>query len=229
MKYKLSFDIELRENPYKGLYIALEGIDGSGKTTQAERLEKHFSQKGRDVVLTREPRKEGLIGDLVQKVLHEEMDFPSLALQYLFSTDRALNHLQVVEPALKDGKVVISDRSFWSAIPYGILDRTLEDESGYKEGEILLVSQSILSMYHRFIKPDFTFFLRTSPDEAMQRLSGKKESIELYETREKLTKIANWYEWEVKKFKKEFIIVDGEGGVEQVLSDILNKLPKQVR
>ena len=89
MKYHIEFDIELRENPYKGLYIALEGVDGSGKTTQAKLLSDHFKKLGREVVLTREPRKTGLIGDLVQKILTGEKKIPSVALQYLFSADRS--------------------------------------------------------------------------------------------------------------------------------------------
>ena len=62
MKYHVEFDIAFKRNSYKGLYIALEGIDGSGKSSQVKRLGSYFTKKGSKVVATREPRKkEGLI------------------------------------------------------------------------------------------------------------------------------------------------------------------------
>ena len=85
MKYPVNFEIELKKNAYDGLYIALEGIDGSGKTTQVEHLAEYFRKQGREVVTTREPRKVGFIGDLVHKVLLGEVKLPATSLQYLFS------------------------------------------------------------------------------------------------------------------------------------------------
>jgi dTMP kinase len=171
MKYHIEFDLELKKNPYKGLYVALEGTEASGKTTQAERLKEYFESKGKQVVTTREPRKEGIIGDIVHQVLKGELKMDSLAFQYLFSTDRVLNHREVVVPALESGKVVISDRSFWSAIVYGVLDKT---EGEYKKETIdqLLVAQSILSFYHQFIVPDYTFFLKIPLNLSIEILRG---------------------------------------------------------
>ncbi len=222
MKYHVEFDIDLKRNPYKGVYIALEGIDGSGKTTQTEKLADYFRGKGKSVVQTREPRKEGLIGNIVQKVLTGKIKMPSVALQYLFSTDRVLHHNDVIIPALKAGKIVVSDRCFWSAIVYGILDRT-----GNYDSEIhsfLYISQSILSMYHQFIVPDFTFALSVSLETALKRISKKDDEKEIYEDREKLRKVIEGYGWLAKKFAKEIITIDGEKNVEEVTREIIKKL-----
>ena len=81
MRYHLEFDIDLRRNEEKGLYIALEGIDGSGKTTQAELLTKYFEGKGKEVIRTREPRKEGIIGDLIHEVLKGQKKIPNKAIR----------------------------------------------------------------------------------------------------------------------------------------------------
>lgn len=223
MKYNVDFDIDLKRNPYKGLYIALEGIDGSGKTTQTEELAKYFESKGRQVVRTREPRKEGLIGDIVQKVLTGKVKMSSVALQYLFSTDRVLHHEEVIIPGLKAGKVVISDRCFWSAIVYGILDR-MQANYDYKMADVLLISQSILSMYHQFIVPDCTFYLKVSLQTALSRISGKDDAKEIYEDHDKLKKVIDGYDWLSKKFEKEITVVDGEGNVEEVTREIVKKL-----
>lgn len=123
MKYHIEFDIDFKRNASKGLYIALEGIDGSGKTTQAEKLVATLQSQGREVVRTREPRKDvGLIGKLIQEILHGQTTVSPVAFQYLFSADRQMHHQELILPALEAGKVVVSDRCFWSAIPYGILD-----------------------------------------------------------------------------------------------------------
>ena len=227
MKYHVSFDLELRRNPYKGLYIAVEGIDGSGKTTQVKEISSYFRKNKKEAEQTREPRKEGIIGNIVQRVLTGKLKMPSVALQYLFSTDRVLHHNDVIIPALKSGKIVVSDRCFWSAIPYGILDRMKdkkEEKYSFDMGEVILVGQSILSMYHQFTVPDYTFFLNVSVDTGIKRIEKKTEKKELYEKRDQLEMINLGYKWLVKKFPKEITVIDGEKGKEEVTKEIIKKL-----
>lgn len=223
MKYHVEFDIDFRRNPYKGVYIALEGIDGSGKTTQVESLAQYFIDQGREVIRTREPRKEeGVIGDLIQKILLGKTKIPPVAFQYLFSADREIHHEELVIPSLKQGKVVISDRCFWSAIPYGLLDRKSElDENTI---EYVLVAQSVLSMYHQFIVPDYTFYLDIPLDTAMQRIDKTNEVREIYEDKEKLEKTIKGYQWLLREFPKEFIVVDAMKPVEAVTEEIIKKV-----
>lgn len=246
MKYHVEFDIGFKKNPYKGIYIALEGIDGSGKTTQVGKLAQYLRSKGKSVVAAREPRKKGIIGDIVQRILTGKIKMSSVALQYLFSTDRVLHHEEVIVPALRSGKVVISDRCFWSAIVYGILDRTggkynyksstfsynvdnsLNGQNYQKvldkEAEFLLIAHSILSMYHQFIVPDYTFYLKTSLNTAFSRIGKKDDVKEIYEDREKLKKVIEGYEWLAKKFAKEIITIDGEEKVEEVTKNIIGRI-----
>lgn len=227
MKYHIDFDIALRRNTYGGLYIALEGIDGSGKTTQVEKLAVYFEKQGKEVIKTREPRNDGLVGGLVRKILSEQIKVPSVALQYLFSADRAIHHAEIVIPALKDGKVVISDRCFWSAIPYGIMDTIMDKKSGkydFQTGEIILVAQSILSLYHQFTTPDKTFYLDVSIDTGMQRLSQEGKTTEIYERKDKLEKILSGYKWLVDKFATEIVVVNAEQPVEKVTEEIISKV-----
>ena len=116
---------------------------------------------------------------------------------------------------------MISDRVFCSAVAYGIFDRTGLDYQK-DEGEILLVSQGILSMYHGFIAPDYTFFLDVSVETAMKRLSKLDREKEIYEKKEKLEKIALGYKWLVEKFPKEIVIMDGEQPVEEITKEIIS-------
>lgn len=225
MKYHVEFDIDLRRNPYKGLYIALEGIDGSGKTTQVEKLVQYFKDQGREVVKTREPRKQdGIVGELIQKILHGKTKIPPVAFQYLFTADREMHHEELVIPSLKAGKVVISDRCFWSAIPYGLLDRKSElDENTI---EYMLAAQSILSMYHQFVVPDYAFYLDISLDTAMQRIDKTNEMKEIYEDGAKLEKTIKGYQWLLREFPKEFILVDATKTVEEVTGEIVKEIQR---
>lgn len=220
MKHHVSFDLELKKNPYTGVYIAIEGIDGSGKTTQVEKLVRHFEELGENVVQTREPRNDGIVGSLIRKILSGELKVPSTALQYLYSADRAIHQEEIIIPSLKEGKVVISDRCFWSAIPYGILDRG--EDYDINDAQLLLVSQGILSMYYRFIVPDKTFYLQISLETAMKRISeGAKE---IYEEKGKLGKVVKGYEWLLGRFPEEITVVDGEKNVEEVTGEIVKSL-----
>ena len=223
MKYPVNFEIELRKNTFGGLYIALEGIDGCGKTTQLDKLSEYFKKQGHEVVVTREPRKSGIIGDLVQKVLIGEEKLPSVSLQYLFSADRAANHHDVVLPSLKAGKVVITDRCFWSAIVYGILDRTGGDYDK-SDADLLLMTQSILSMYHQFTVPDFTFYLKIPLDESLKRLKGKKDAKEIYEEDDKIAKVLTGYEYLKSRFENEITVINGNQPIEKVTEEMINKI-----
>ncbi|MDO8269757.1 MAG: dTMP kinase [Candidatus Levybacteria bacterium] len=226
MKYPVNFDIELKRNEFPGLYIAIEGIDGCGKTTQAALLAEYFKSQGKEVVVTREPRKVGLVGDLVHKVLVGKEKIPTVAIQYLFSADRSIHHEELVLPSLVAGKVVISDRCFWSAIVYGILDRTggVYDKS---DADLLLISQSILSMYHQFTVPDYSFYLKISVEESLKRLAAKKDEKEIYEEEDKVAKVHTGYDYLKDRFSDEITVVDGEGSIEDITKRLIAMTQKK--
>lgn len=225
--YPISFELDFKRNPYKGLYIALEGIDGSGKTTQGERLASYFTKKGKSVVRTQEPRKtEGIVGRIINEILQARTEVPPVALQHLFTADRVLHYEEIIIPALEEGEVVISDRCFWSAIPYGILDRMVAEDGGYnyEMGKVILAAQGILSMYHQFMVPDHTFYLNVPVDTGLHRKGDTDAKKEIYETKEKLDKIVLGYKWLAKEFPKEIVTIDGTKSVDEVTKDILSYL-----
>ena len=117
MKRRVEFDIEFRVNPYKGMFIALEGIDGSGKSTQASRLKKTLEKKGKKAEI-RHPF-EGEIGKFVRTILAGKSKVTPIALQYLISANRAVQQEEIVS-SLSKGTTVIIDRYYWSAVAYGM-------------------------------------------------------------------------------------------------------------
>lgn len=101
----------------EGTFIAFEGGDGAGKSTQVRRLARAFEEAGREVVITRQPGGTVLGGALRDLVLHGDEVTPR-AEALIFAADKAQHVEEVVLPALEDGAVVITDRYTDSAIAY---------------------------------------------------------------------------------------------------------------
>jgi dTMP kinase len=219
MKFHVSFDLSFVTNSYNGKYYALEGIDGSGKTTQVEKLATYFRKRGQDVIVTKEPT-DGVIGQLIKKIVRKKLTVPSMSLQYLFSADRAVHLEKEVIPALKMGKIVISDRSFWSAVAYGITDLSLHEG----ERERLLLAYNVLAMYSGYLIADKTFVINVPHALAMKRVKKRKQTITLYENEERLEKVQEEYIWMAKKFSNFLYLIDGTKSKEDVFAEIRNQL-----
>lgn len=111
----------------RDMFITLEGVEGSGKSTQAELLKEFLQKQGRKVTLTREPGW-GSLGRLIRRLLLEEKDLElhPLAELYLFCADRTQHVRDFVLPKLKEGGIVICDRFTDSTIAYQGYGRRLE-------------------------------------------------------------------------------------------------------
>lgn len=218
MVYHVSFDIELRKHNYPGKFIVIEGIDGSGKTTQVEKVVESLKAQGKDVVVTKEPT-DGEVGQLIRKMLSGKVEFTPVAFQYLFAADRVM-HMEEVEELLKQGKFVVSDRYFWSAIAYGMADKEGMDYENSKE--VSLVAQGILSIYHQFLLPDYTFYLEIPVDVSLSRLGAMDKEKEIYEKKENLEKIYAGYEWLVEKFGDEIMVIEGTQDVQDITENIVD-------
>jgi len=178
-----------------GKFIVIEGLDGSGKTTQVNYLASALKEKGRKVVVTFEPTA-GKIGQLIDYYLKKKAALPPAALQLLFVADR-LNHVQLlIEPALKMGKMVISDRFSWSTVAYGSIGG--------------LDSHWLLSLHRYCLIPDLFIFLKVRPEVCLERIGKRGEIKELFEKKEKLRCAEATYDFLIKNFTKKTIVVDGE-------------------
>lgn len=203
--FHIEYDLSFTRNTYGGYYFAFEGIDGSGKTTQSQLLVEYFQKQGKEVLFTKEPT-DGEIGNLIHKILNKGLKVPPLSLQYLFCADRAIHIEEVVIPALKKGTVVISDRSLWSSVAYGITDLGLPEG----ERERLLVTYNLLSLYGGYLIPDKTFLLYLPPQVAVDRIEDRGHGKSIYEKEEKLKTIEKAYEILAKKFPDYIVPVEGD-------------------
>ena len=220
MSYKISLNLDFKRNPYSGRLIAFEGLDASGKTTQVKKLKKNLEKLGKKVFLTKNPTRKGPIGRLIHNVLQGKIKIPLISFQYLYSADRQVQQLEIIEH-LKNGDIVITDRYFWSSVAYGISDRDSTDYTNTED--FLLISQSLLSMYYQFIIPDLTFYLDIPPKTALERLSKMQKRKEIYENSSKLEKIKKGYEFTNKMFSKEITVIDAEKPINSIAKEIFAK------
>jgi dTMP kinase len=184
-------------------FIVFEGLDGSGLTTQAGLLRNYFLGKGYEVLLTKEPT-DGLIGGLIRSCLRKEWATSSLTLQILYAADRSHHIKTEIEPALKSGKVVISDRYILSSLAYGSMNIDL---------------QILKNLNETFPKPDLTIFIDNPPEVCMERIKKSRHHIELFEEQKKLEKIRENYHKLKAHFPNTYII-DGSEPVREVFSKI---------
>jgi len=143
-----------------GLFITIEGLDGSGKTTQIQGIKAYFEKKNIEPVMLREPGGTK-IGEKIRHILldakNTEMD--SVAEMLLYAASRAQNVAEKVLPALEAGNVVICDRFIDSSVVYQGYGRELDVEEVY--------NVNLAAVRHRL--PDVTIFLDKNPEASLKR------------------------------------------------------------
>ena len=151
----------------RGLFISFEGIDGAGKSTHIERVAALFRQAGRAVVLTREPGGTHLSEKLRELVLHEPMDALTEAL--LMFAARREHLVQVIEPALARGDVVLCDRFTDATFAYQGGGRGFDWQVlGQLEAMVQTTAQGVLR------QPDLTVWFDLDPQIAAERLASAR-------------------------------------------------------
>jgi dTMP kinase len=149
------------------MFITFEGPEGSGKTTQIALLHETLAQQGYSVVTTREPGGTP-IGEQIRTVLqhHDNAALVPEAEILLFSASRAQLVAEVVNPALKRGHIVLSDRFVDSTFAY----------QGYGHGLNMHVLQTVTTFVTDGLMPDVTFYLAISPEEGLKRRQDDPKS-----------------------------------------------------
>ena len=148
-----------------GSLLAIEGIDGAGKTTQAARLAQALTERGYDVLATREPGGT-YIGDRIRTLLKDAVHrsrMDSLTSLLLFNAARRQWLHEVVHPALAEGKVVVTDRSYFSTLAY----------QGYGERLRLELVSSLCHEVMGTTHIDKVFLLDIPCEEMKRRLSAR--------------------------------------------------------
>jgi dTMP kinase len=139
-------------------YVALEGVDGSGKSTVGRVLLEALDRRGTEAILVREPGGTA-VGEAVRSLLLDSDSLDDWAEVFLFAAQRAELARDVIRPALEAGTWVISDRSYYSSIAYQGRAR------GLGEAKIRSINETGLDG----VTPDFVFVLDVDPEVALSR------------------------------------------------------------
>lgn len=198
----------------ESFFIVIEGIDGAGKTSIAERLLQVLRQThGDDVLLTQEPHDKSLVGAEIRQALKREFPLSPLELAQAFSLNRS-NHLKTcIEPHLKgDGRIVICDRYVLSSLVYqSRADIDMED---------------VYRMNRRARVPDLTIVLQVCAVEAYRRMDRRKATLELFEN-DLPTRLQKYQEGIALLRGKRHAIVEVDGNGE--IADVFKRVVEAVK
>ncbi len=205
----------------KGLFISIEGPDGSGKSTQIENIRKFFADKNIEIVFTREPGGTP-IGERIREIIldnsFKEMDYMTEAM--LYAASRAQHVAQIIRPALEAGKVVVCDRFVDSSIAY----------QGY--GRHLGEAVEVINSYAvKECMPDVTFLLKVDPNVGKTRIKANRETEDRLE-HEKMAfhrEVFEGYLELEKQYPGRIVGIDASMGIEEIRDEIYRKLEEIIK
>jgi dTMP kinase len=194
----------------RGLFIVLDGTEGCGKSTQAKLLEQRLTSAGRQVLLVRDPGTTR-IGEQIRSILldpqHREMSMRAEMLLYMAA--RAQMMAEVIEPALADGKVVVSDRFVSSTLAYQL-------------GGDGLTAQEIRDIADVAIKgrwPDVTLLLDMPAQKSLARVQRAKDRIE-QRPMAYHEQVRKNYLGQAQIEPDRYLVIDADRSVAQVAADV---------
>jgi dTMP kinase len=198
----------------KGVFIAFEGIDGSGKSTQAELLVRRMVEDGVSAVLTREHTLNGAAGRMIERVVTKQEVLHPRALQYSFVADRIDHSEGMIKPAMEKGQVVVSDRYYWSTVAYGA--------AAWDRDKLLKLNQEA-----GLEEPDLWVLVDIDPRVAMVRMSNGRSSLTIFEKEDKLRSVRQVYSDLAARFEERTLVVDGDGEVGKINDLIYREIAKR--
>ncbi|NPB08592.1 MAG: dTMP kinase [Aquificae bacterium] len=189
------------------MLIAFEGIDGSGKSTQARKLYEYLKERGFRVYLHREPGGTPVGERLREIILSEDLDERTELL--LFEASRSCLVFERILPELSEGAIVILDRFTLSTLAY----------QGYGRGIEVGIIEILNSFATRGLEPDVVILLDLPVEEALRRLSGRTR----FEDREFLERVRRGF-LELAEEEERVYVVDARGSEEEVFRRVLGVL-----
>jgi dTMP kinase len=208
----------MRRGRQKGIFITFEGIDGSGKTTQAERLADFLASQGRGVVLTREPGGTE-VSEKIRAILLDGANHRMawLTEMFLYMASRAQHTEEIIKPALDKETIVISDRYMDATVAY----------QGYGRGLDTKVIRTLNAVATSDLIPDVTILVDAAPELCQERMAAMEKTADRMEGAgdEFQHRVREGYLEMATREPDRFRIVDGSKSIselEKEVQDILH-------
>jgi len=200
----------------KGIFIAFEGIDGSGKSTQVKLLTNKLKENGHKVYSTFEPT-DSPIGSIIRNVFNHRIIADNRTIAGLFVADRLdhlLNETNGILKKIEDGYIVITDRYYFSSYAYHGVHMPMD----------WVINSN--SMSSDLLKPTINIYVDICPDESMSRITKDRSLIELYENKEYLKEVREKYFEAFEKLKEQenISIIDGNRKPEIISDEIWSQV-----
>ncbi len=196
----------------RGKFIAVEGIDGSGKSTQVAELCSRLKAEGHKIYPTFEPTN-GPIGSLIRQMFSTRITADDKTIAALFVADR-LDHLQNpvngVLKKLEEGFTVITDRYYFSSYAYHGAHMPLD----------WVIQSNALSA--ELLRPDLNIFIDIPPQVGFDRVHANRADVEIYETLENIKKVYATYQkaFDLLNDVEKIVSIDGNRSMEEVAGDL---------
>lgn len=200
-----------------GKLIVIEGLDGTGKTTQAARLHERMNREGLPTVLSAEPTN-GEIGKLIRRAISPEGVYPPSVLAALFLADRIDHNTHPetgIQRTLAAGRSMISDRYYYSSMAYQGMDIGFER----------VMRQNLDCPDIR--TPDLCIFLDMSPHKCMERICATRDctTFDVFENQETLTRVREAFHHVLDALRgtQNIVILDADAPLDEISSKIFQK------
>ena len=202
----------------RGIFITMEGPDGSGKSIQIELLRGYLEEKGYDVIITREPGGTVISEAIREIILNKDFtEMSSMTELMLYASARAQLVSEVIGPAIDSGKAVISDRFVDSSVVYQGIARGLGVDTVYE------VNSYAIQGY----MPDITFLLDLSAEEGVRRKKDQKELDRMeQESLDFHRKVVEGYRTLAEKSPDRIIRIDATLPIEEIYDTIRGNVEK---
>src|SRR5215470_14387101 len=196
----------------KNLFIAMEGLDGSGKSTQVKPLAENLRVLGHNVYTTTEPT-QSRIGLMIKDIFKHKMEADHRTIAALYAADRLehiLNKTHGLLKKLEEGYTVITDRYYFSSYAY---------HGTHMDMDWVIELNSLTA---DFLRPDLNIFIDVPVDVCVKRLNRGRNLTELYEDEENLNNVRKKYFEAFEKLgdKEKIFITDGNRSVDLISKDI---------
>lgn len=196
----------------KGIFVTFEGADGSGKTSVSQGVYQSLVAAGHQVVYTREPGG----SEIAEQIRNVILDLENVAMDYktealLYAASRRQHLVDIIWPALSNGKIVICDRFIDSSLAYQGFAR------GIAIDEILEINKFAIEDFF----PDLTIFLEVTAEAGLARIKNRTNLDRLdQESSDFHKKVVTGYQEILKMFPERFLVFDGMKTIDELVTEI---------